>query len=136
MSVHRNVITNYSQQDATFLEFVYFYRRSTCFRRFLRPPSGAHNCTYSFRYCQPILLLAATVDDICMSVHRNVITNYSQQDATFLEFVYFYRRSTCFRRFLRPSTRAHNCTYSFRYCQPILLLAATVDEIHLIHGSS
>jgi len=32
--------------------FIYFYRRSTCFRRFLRPSSGAHNCTYSFRYCQ------------------------------------------------------------------------------------
>jgi len=38
------------------------YERSTCFRRFLRPSSGAHNCTYSFRYCQPILLLAAVVD--------------------------------------------------------------------------
>jgi len=25
--------------------------------------------------------------DIHMSVHRNVITNYSQQDATFLEFI-------------------------------------------------
>jgi len=53
-------IANYSQQDATFFEFIYFYRRSTCFRRFLRPSSGVHNCTYSFRYCQPILLLAAT----------------------------------------------------------------------------
>jgi hypothetical protein len=40
--------------------------------------------------------------DIHMSVHRNIITNYSQQDATFLEFIYFYRCSTCFRRFLRP----------------------------------
>ena len=44
--------------------FIYFYRRSTCFRRFLRPSSGTHNCTYSFRYCQPILLLAATVDEM------------------------------------------------------------------------
>jgi hypothetical protein len=41
--------------------FVYFYRRYTCFRRFLRPSSGAHNCTHSFRYCLPILLLASTV---------------------------------------------------------------------------
>jgi len=24
--------------------------RGTSFRRFLRPSSGAHNCTYSFRY--------------------------------------------------------------------------------------
>ena len=45
--------------------------------------------------------------------------------------IYFYRRSTCFRRFLRPSSGAHNCTYSFRYCQPILLLAAIVDEMEL-----
>jgi hypothetical protein len=70
--------------------------------------------------------------DIHMSVHCNIITNYSQQDATYLEFIYFYRRSTGFRRFLRPSSGAHNCTYSFRYCQPILLLAATVDKMELV----
>ena len=61
------------------------------------------------------------------------ITNYSQQEATFLEFTYFYRHSTCFRRFPRPSSGAHNCTYSFRHCQPILLLAATVEEMET-HG--
>ena len=60
MSMHHNIITIYSQQDATFLKFI--STRSTCFRRFLCPSSGAHNCTYNFRYCQPILLLAATVD--------------------------------------------------------------------------
>jgi len=37
--------------------FIYFYRRSTCFRRFVHPSSGAHNSTNSFRYCQPIPLL-------------------------------------------------------------------------------
>jgi len=42
--------------------FIYFYRCSICFRRFLHPSSGAHNCTHSFRYCQPILLLAAIVN--------------------------------------------------------------------------
>jgi hypothetical protein len=30
--------------------------------------------------------------DIHMLVHRYIITNYSQQDATFPEFIYFYRR--------------------------------------------
>ena len=38
-----------------------------------------------------------------------------------------------------PIIRAHNCTYNFRYCQPILLLTATLDEmeqLHLIHCSS
>jgi len=33
------------------------------------------------------------------------------------------------------SSGAHNCTYSFRYCQPILLLAATVEEMELNRGS-
>jgi len=47
-------------------------------------------------------------------------------------FIYFYRCSTCFRQFLCPSWGAHNCTYSFRYCQPILLLAATVEEMELV----
>jgi len=51
-------------------------------------------------------------------------------------FIYFYRCSTCFRRFLRPSSGAHNCTYSFRYCQLILLLAATVEELELSSSSS
>jgi len=31
--------------------FIYFYRRSTSFRRFFHSTSGAHNFTYSFRYC-------------------------------------------------------------------------------------
>jgi hypothetical protein len=79
--------------------------------------------------------------DVHMFVHRNVITNYSQPEAKFLEFIYFYRRSTCFRRFLHPSSGAYNCRYSFRYCQPKLLLVVTVVEMelsqfHLHHGSS
>jgi len=51
------MITNYNQQDATFLECIYFYRCSTCFRQFLRSSSGAHNCTYSFRYCQAVCIV-------------------------------------------------------------------------------
>jgi len=74
----RNLIKNYNQQDAAFLEFIYFYIRSTCFRRFLRPSSGAHNCTYSFRYCQPILLLAATVEEMeRSSISSTVAANSS-----------------------------------------------------------
>ena len=45
-------------------------------------------------------------------------------------FIYFYRRCTCFRQLPRPSSGAHNCTYSFRYCQPVLLFATIVDLIH------
>jgi len=53
-------------------------------------------------------------------------------------FIYFYRRCTFFRRFLRPSSGAHtcNCTYSVRHCHPILLLAATVEEMELCSVSS
>jgi hypothetical protein len=70
------------------------------------------------------------------SIDLYLITNYNQQDVTFLEFIYFYRRSTYFRRFLRPSSEAHNCKHSFKYCQPILLLAATVEEMELHSISS
>jgi len=38
---------------------------------------------------------------------------YNQQNATF----FFINCSTCFRRFLRTSSGAQNCTYSVRYCQ-------------------
>jgi len=35
-----------------FLDLFISIKCSTCFRRFLRPPSWAQNCTYSVRYCQ------------------------------------------------------------------------------------
>ena len=80
-------------------------------------------------YANMSILSITSRFDIHMSVHRKIIPNYGRQVATFLEFIYFYRRSTCFRRFLRPSSGAHSCTYIFRYCQPIVLLAATVEEM-------
>jgi len=61
-----------------------------------------------------------------------VTVNYKLQPTICnFSWIYFYRCSTCFRRFLRPSSGAHNCTYSFRYCQTILLLAATMEEMEL-----
>jgi len=53
-----NIFSEYNQQDATFLNVFISVRRSTCFRRFFRPSSGAQNCTYSVR---PLLLPAASV---------------------------------------------------------------------------
>jgi len=35
----------------------------------------------------------------------------------FLDLFISINCSTYFRRFLRPSSRAQNCTYSVRYCQ-------------------
>ena len=42
-----NQFSEYNQQNATFPNLFISVRRSTCFRRFFRPPSGAQNCTYS-----------------------------------------------------------------------------------------
>jgi len=68
--------------------------------------------------------------DIHMSVHQEYNSKLQLTRRSVSWFIYFYRRSTCFRRFLRPSSRAHNCTYSFRYCQPILLLAVAWMRSH------
>jgi hypothetical protein len=56
------MFSEYNQQDANFLNLLISVTRSTCFRRFFRPPSGAQNCTYSVRYLSEHyshLLLAA-----------------------------------------------------------------------------
>jgi hypothetical protein len=59
---------------------------SKCFRRFLRPSSGAQNCTYSVRYCQNNTV--AIVDEMefhlmfvvpCIFNHSN---KTNQPDAT------------------------------------------------------
>jgi hypothetical protein len=45
-----NIFAEYNQQDAMFHNLFISARRSTCFRRFFRPSSGAQNCSYSVRY--------------------------------------------------------------------------------------
>ena len=71
--------------------------------------------------------------DIHISVHHKHTSNSKLQPTRYNVswFIYFCRRSTSFRRFLRPSSGAHYCTYSFRYCQSILLFAAIVYEMEL-----
>jgi hypothetical protein len=59
-----------------------------------------------------------------------IFFNYNQQDATIFDYLSL-NGSTCFGQFLCPSSGAHNCTFSFRYCQPILLQAGIVDEAEL-----
>jgi len=57
-----NIFSEYNQQDATFLNLSISVRRSTCFRWFFLPSSGARNCTYSVRHLSDhywYLLLAA-----------------------------------------------------------------------------
>jgi len=81
-------------------------------------------------YC---IMWMGHVFDIHMSVHHKYISKLQPTRCNVSWFIHFYRRSACFRRFLRPSSGAHNCTYSFRYCQPVLLIVASVDEMEL-HG--
>jgi len=45
----------------------------------------------------------------------NIFAGYNQQDATFLNLFISVRRSTCCRRFFRPSSGAQNCSYSVGY---------------------
>jgi len=47
--------------------------------------------------------------------NANIFADYNQQDGTFLNLFISVRRSTCFRRFFRPSPGAQNFTYSVRY---------------------
>jgi hypothetical protein len=51
----------------------------------------------------------------------NIFAEYNRQDATIHNFFIPVRRSTCFRRFFRPSLGAQNCTYSVRYLSDLLL---------------
>jgi len=67
-----NIFSEYNQQDATFHSLFISVRRSTCFRRFFRPSSGARNCTYSVRHLsdQYCYLLLACLTEI--NKFRNV----------------------------------------------------------------
>ena len=49
-TVHRFNVFKHNQQDAMLNNDIYYYKCSTCFRRFLRPSSGAQNCTHSTVY--------------------------------------------------------------------------------------
>ena len=55
------IFLDYKQQDVTIFDYL-FLKGSKCFGRFLRPSSGAHNSTHSFRCCQPVPLAAGIVD--------------------------------------------------------------------------
>jgi len=47
----------YNQQDATLHNGIYYYKCSTCFRRFLRPSSGAQKLYTQQRVFVELLLL-------------------------------------------------------------------------------
>jgi hypothetical protein len=70
-----------------------------------------------------------------MSVHRNIIPSYSQQDATFPEFICInFTDALHVSGGSSAHHQEHITTYSVRFCQPVLLLAATLEEMefHLV----
>jgi hypothetical protein len=50
----------YNQQDTTLCNILYYCQCSTCFRRFLRPSSGAQNFTHSICYMSSLLAATAS----------------------------------------------------------------------------
>jgi len=52
----------------------------------------------------------AELFDIHMSMHHEYISKLQPTICNIYWFIYFYRCSTCFRRFLRPSSGAQKCT--------------------------
>jgi hypothetical protein len=53
-----NVFYQVYEKDATLFNILYYCQCSICFRRFLRPSSGAQNCTHSIWYMSSLLLLS------------------------------------------------------------------------------
>jgi len=67
MTAHMNVfVFKYNQQDAMLHNILYYCQCSTCFRRFIRPLSGAQNCTHSIGYMSSLLAATASVGELEM----------------------------------------------------------------------
>jgi len=76
-----SIVFKYNQQDATLHNGIYYYKCSTCFRRFLRPSSGAQNRTHSIGYLSSFLCFlppswASFSNSLTMAVRsRKSLTN-------------------------------------------------------------
>jgi len=80
-------------------------------------------CQFLIRSRSKNLLITCPCIDIVLMLNKRI-------DA--INIIYLFpKRSTYFRRFLCPSSGTHNCTHSFRYCQPVLLLAVMMNEMEL-----
>jgi hypothetical protein len=61
----------YNQQHATLHNILCYCQCSTCFRRFLRPSSGAQNCTHSICYMSILLATTASVVGLLQPNHAS-----------------------------------------------------------------
>ena len=60
------------------------------------------------------------------------VFRYNQQDAKLHNDIYYYKCSTCFRRFLRPSSGAQNYTLHRVFVKLLMLPTACVSKLGLI----
>jgi len=162
-----SIYLNYNQQDATFSRSIYFYKLLYMFQT-VPPPINRTTKLYiqrqvlSNQYC--CLLLSWMRWNACVPSHPRqqlapvlvwqYLTLYVQfcgpvlilwittkKMQRFLDLFISINCSTCFRRFLRPSTGPQNCTYSVRYCQTNTGASCCrgwdgTHAFHLIHDSS
>jgi hypothetical protein len=88
-----SIYLKYNQKDATFFYLFIYINCFTCFRRFLRPSSGAHNCTYSIWYCQtttaascvqvcPVQVEPTKKEYICNMYHKMAVPGDSLYEQT------------------------------------------------------
>jgi hypothetical protein len=54
------IFFKYNQEDVTLYNILYYCQCSTCFGWFLRPSSGAQNCTHSIWYMSSLLAATAS----------------------------------------------------------------------------
>jgi len=69
-------IFKHNQQDATLHNGIYYYKCCTCFRRFLRPSSGAQNCIHRIGYLSSFFcfLPLSWVGWNCTNIRRYLVT--------------------------------------------------------------
>ena len=95
-----------------------------------------HSSIYGGPYCKMLAVVLVKWElcgfDIHGSVHRKRIFKHNQQDAPLHNLFISVKCYTHFRRFLCPSSGAHNCIYSIGYfVKPLLLAATVVEELEL-----
>jgi len=103
----------------------YKERKQICMPLCTNPSSCS--IIYMYKVCMYYTEIKLLIWYSCVRASLVWFYNYNQQDATIFEYL-FLKNSTCFGWFPRPSSGAHNCTFSFRYYQPILLQAGVVDK--------
>jgi hypothetical protein len=85
-----------------------------------------HTHKYEYLYMYVILRLHKFCHCNWMFKLKFVSFKYNQQDATLYSILYYCQCSTCFRRLLRPSSGAQNCTHSICYMSSLLAATASV----------